>query len=87
MQNDVASLLFGATAMGSATIALIFLRYWTRTRDMLFAAFATAFGIFALSRVAASLLAADDDAIWAYGLRCAAFGIILFAVIAKNRTP
>jgi hypothetical protein len=86
MRNDVTTLLIGATAMGSATIALIFLRYWTRTRDSLFAAFAIAFGCFALSRVAASLLAADDDAVWAYALRCVAFGVILVAVISKNRS-
>lgn len=85
MRNDLATLINGATAMGSATIALIFVRYWFRSRDSLFAAFALAFGIFAASRVAASLLAADDHAVWAYALRCAAFGVILVAILAKNR--
>jgi len=41
--------------------------------------------VFAASRVAGSLLVADDHAVWAYALRCAAFGVILVAILTKNR--
>lgn len=86
MQTDeIAALLIGATAMGSATIALFFYRFWTHTHDRLFAAFALAFGIFSASRVAASLLQNEDSAVWAYALRSVAFAIILVAIVAKNR--
>lgn len=86
MQTEqITMLMIGATAMGSATISLIFWRHWIQTRDRLFAAFAVAFAMFAASRVAASLLAADDFAVWAYALRSVAFGVILVAIIAKNR--
>jgi len=75
--EQIVTLMNGATAMGSAAIALIFLRYWRRSRDRLFAAFAIAFGLFAASRIAASLFAAAEFDVLTYGLRCVAFIVIL----------
>ena len=41
--------VWGVLAMGSLVPALFFLRYWRSSRDRLFAFFAVAFGLMALS--------------------------------------
>ena len=78
--------LWGALAMGSATIALIFLRYWRRTHDRLFVFFAVAFAVMAFNWIG---LAFIDPGIelrhTLFLLRLAAFVIIIIAIIDKNR--
>ena len=84
----VAMVLFlgGMLAMGYLVAALFFLRYWRRTRERLFGAFAIALLILALQR---ALLAADiaivENQTWYYVLRLAAFVLILLAIVDKNR--
>lgn len=51
-------LIAGALAMGYWTVALFFLRYWTRTHDRLFAIFSGAFFILGCVRIA--LIVASD---------------------------
>lgn len=76
----------GAGSLASAAVALFFLRYWRSTGDRLFAMFALAFAVFAANRIA---LAAIDDASEAetlvYAARALAFGLLLAAIVDKNR--
>ena len=78
--------LSGAVAFGFLVCGLFFLRYWHRSRDDLFLAFALAFALLGLGQ---SILALADipteerGAI--YLIRLAAFMLILFAIYRKNR--
>jgi hypothetical protein len=72
--------------MGCLAVAIVFLRHWRRSLDRLFIAFAAAFGILALDY--AVLAVTRVGAEWrpyVFGVRLVAFGLILFAVIDKNR--
>jgi uncharacterized membrane protein HdeD (DUF308 family) len=72
--------------MGFLVAALLFLRFWTRTRDMLFAAFAAAFVLLATNQALVALIDVPrEERSWIYLLRIAAFGLIIAAVVWKNR--
>jgi membrane-associated PAP2 superfamily phosphatase len=78
--------LSGAVAFGFAMCALFFLRFWTRTRDGLFLAFAVAFLM--LGSVQAILALANfttEEQSSVYLIRLGAFLIIIFAIVRKNR--
>lgn len=78
--------LSGAVTFGFLLAGLFFLRFWRRTGDSLFLAFAVAFGLLGLGQ--ALLALADvpvEERSWLYLLRLAAFGIILAAIWMKNR--
>jgi hypothetical protein len=78
--------LSGAVTFGFLLAGLFFLRFWRRTADSLFLAFAVAFGLLGLGQ--ALLALADvpvEERSWLYLLRLAAFGIILAAIWVKNR--
>ena len=76
----------GLITMGFIVSGIFFLRYWTRTRDALFAAFAVAFWLLAANQ-ALLVIARDtlEERSWLYLLRLGAFVLILVAVVAKNR--
>ena len=77
--------LSGAVTMGFVVAALFFLRFWRRTRDRFFLAFAVAFLLLALNQALAQWLgAADERVMYTYLLRVLGFVIILFAIIDKN---
>jgi hypothetical protein len=76
----------GIMTAGYAMAGLFFLRFWWRTRDRLFAAFAWAFWLMALNQTVAGFSRhehAENSA--AYLLRLAAFALIMIAVLSKNR--
>ena len=78
--------LSGAVTFGFLLAGLFFLRFWRRTADSLFLAFAVAFGLLGLGQ--ALLALADvpvEERSWLYLLRLAAFGIIIAAIWMKNR--
>lgn len=78
--------LQGGTAVAAAAVALFFLRFHRQTGDRFFLLFAIAFVVFSLNRVV--LLALDDEseaATAVYVARAAAFGLIVFAIVDKNR--
>ena len=78
--------LSGTIVMGFVTAGLFFLRFWTRTRDGLFLAFALAFWLLGLMQ--ALLVFADipdEERSWLYLLRLAAFALILVSIGLKNR--
>lgn len=78
--------LSGAVAAGFFVAGLFFLRFWKRTRDSLFVAFAFAFWLLGLTQ---ALLALTDIPVeersWLYLLRLAAFSLILVSIGLKNR--
>jgi hypothetical protein len=78
------SFLNGAIAMGHATAALFFLRFWRRTSDRLFVLFAVAFFLLGLIHVGLVVFnqMAEDSGL--YSLRLAAYLIILAAIVDKN---
>ena len=78
--------LSGAITMGFVLAGLFFLRFWTRTRDGLFIAFALAFWLLGLMQ--ALLVFTDipvEERSWLYLLRLAAFALILVSIGFKNR--
>jgi H+/Cl- antiporter ClcA len=80
--------LAGAIVMGFAVAALIFLKFWRRTREGLFLAFA---GSFLLLGIAQALLTLGgiptEERSFVYLLRLAAFLLILGALWWQNRRP
>jgi len=76
--------LHGAIAMGMATAALFFLRFWRESRDRLFVFFALAFFILAFNRVLPLLAGLSTTSLIPYLVRLLAFGIILAAIVDKN---
>lgn len=76
----------GLITMGFLVSGLFFIRFWTRTRDPLFAAFAAAFWLLAANQ---ALLALSDlpveEKSWMYLLRLASFVLIILAIALKNR--
>jgi len=78
--------LSGAITMGFAVAGLFFLRFWKRTGEGLFVAFASAFWLLGLTQ---ALLTFTDIPVeersWLYLLRLAAFSLILASVWIKNR--
>ena len=76
----------GIITAGFLIIALFFLRFWVRTRDPLFVAFAAAYFLLALNQ--ALLVLSDiprEEQSWLYLLRLAAFALIILAIVNKNR--
>lgn len=80
------SFLSGVVALGSAAIALFFVRFWRATGDRFFALFALAFVVFAANRVVLLFERTHGgEGVDAYLLRLAAFALILVAIVDKNR--
>lgn len=78
--------LHGATSMGCIVAALYFLRFWKNTTERLFILFAIAFGVLALNRAALALTHPSAESTpYFYLARLAAFLLIAYAVIDKNR--
>ncbi len=76
----------GAIAMGYAVSGVYFLRFWKQTRDRLFGLFATAFLLLTVNRLLITLVGqASEVPTYLYLVRLAAFLMILWAVVDKNR--
>lgn len=84
--ETVFDFLSGAITMGFLVAGFFFLRFWKRTRDSLFLAFAAAFWLLGLGQ---ALLAFTEIPVeersWLYLLRLAAFSLILISIWRKNR--
>lgn len=75
----------GAMTAGFGVAGLFFLRFWVRTRDRLFLAFAAAFWLMALNQAVAGFSrVTEGEAGLAYLLRLAAFGLIIVAILSKS---
>jgi uncharacterized membrane protein HdeD (DUF308 family) len=77
--------LLGVIATTSITAAVFFLRFWKRTRDSLFLAFAVAFLIEGVNRIAVlEVERPNEGSPWTYVVRLIAFLIILAGILNKN---
>jgi len=77
--------LGGMITMGFLVAGVFFLRFWRRTGDRLFAAFAFAFWLLALNQAMISLLAGTTvNEGWAFLPRLIAFGLLILAILVKN---
>lgn len=78
--------LSGAITTGFLVAGFFFLRFWRRTHEGLFLAFAAAFWLLGLAQ---ALLTFTDIPVeersWLFLLRLAAFSLILVSIWKKNR--
>lgn len=78
--------LAGIATCASWGVAIFFLRFWTATRDRFFVLFAAAFLILSINWLLVAILQpATEVRPFFYMLRLAAFGLIIVAVVDKNR--
>jgi hypothetical protein len=83
---SIFAFLSGAVSFGFFIAALFFLRFWRRTGDSLFAAFAGAFALLGLNQALLVVInVPTEERSWVYLLRIAAFVLILTAIVRKNR--
>jgi hypothetical protein len=84
--DQVSAVFQGAVGMASGVAALFFLRFWRQTRDSFFLFFAGAFAIDALARFVLGLgELSEETQPLVYGARLITFGLIIVAIIRKNR--
>lgn len=76
----------GLITSGFVVAALFFLRFWLRSQDRLFLAFAGAFLLLAINQalLVVSGVAAEDQT-WLYLIRLAAFSLIVYGIWFKNQ--
>ena len=81
-------IMLGAIAAGSIAVSLFFFRFWRSTRDRFFLLFALSFLIEGVNRVVLyESVGLSEDAPVYYVIRLVAYGLILAAIIDKNRGP
>jgi hypothetical protein len=81
----ISAYVAGVLTLGFLTISLFFLKFWRRTKDRLFLAFAVAFALLAANAAVPVLLnIPSENQSYVYLLRLAAFGLIIAAVLRKN---
>jgi len=77
--------LLGVISTASLTVGLFFLKFWRRTRDPFFLAFAASFLVEAANRAFILFLANPSEASpWTYVVRLLSFLLILAAIFRKN---
>lgn len=82
----VSDFLGGATSMGFAIAALLFLKFWQRTREGLFLAFAAAFLLLGINQALLTLTRIPlEERSSLYLIRLAAFTLIIGALWWQNR--
>lgn len=75
----------GALTLGWLAIGVFFLKFWRRTGDGLFLAFAVAFALLAINQAVPVLFGVPSEHQgYIYLLRLAAFLLIILAVLRKN---
>jgi 4-amino-4-deoxy-L-arabinose transferase-like glycosyltransferase len=84
--------LTGSACILCLVAALLFLRFYRKTKDRLFIFFAAAFAILGINRIFFAMIDVNDEArTYLYLVRLAAFTLIIYAIIDKNlarkRTP
>jgi hypothetical protein len=78
----------GTIAAGYVVAGLFFTKFWRRTRDVLFLAFAVAFGLLALTQFLLTITEApNEERSWVYLFRLVAFVLIAVAIVHKNAGP
>lgn len=75
----------GAVSMGFLVCSLFFLRFWGRTRDELFLAFAVAFVLLSIGQALLALTGIPvEERSSIYLFRLGAFLLIILAIVRKN---
>ena len=75
----------GMITMGFVVGGVFFLRFWVKTRDTLFGAFALAFWLLALNQALPLLYGLQrEEQSWVYLLRVAGFSLIILSIVQKN---
>lgn len=78
--------LLGGIATASLLIGLFFFRFWRETRDTFFLLFALSFWLEGLHRfVANRYIGPEEDSPISYVVRIVAYGLIIAAIVQKNR--
>ncbi|HEX4269778.1 MAG TPA: DUF5985 family protein [Rhizomicrobium sp.] len=85
MMTALYFVLSGAVSACFLIAALFFMRFWVRTRDRFFLLFSVAFAIYAINQFVVGLASRSDFEPLFYLPRLATFGLIVLAVINKNR--
>lgn len=82
----VNAILVGAIGTASLVAALFFLRFWRTSRDRFFLFFALSFLIEGVNRIGLflSIGLTEDHPVY-YLVRLVAYGLILVAIVDKNR--
>ena len=81
-------IMVGAIAAGCIVVSLFFFRFWRSTHDRFFLLFALSFLIEGVNRVVLyESVGLSEDAPGYYIIRLIAYGLILAAIIDKNRGP
>ena len=79
--------LMGAVSMASFVAATFFLRFWRQTRDSFFLLFAIAFALDGGTRLVLALShVSDESEPLYYSARLVTFGLIIAAIVLKNRS-
>ena len=87
MSMPLFDFLSGAITLGFLVAGLFFLRFWRRTDDGLFLAFAIAFALLGLGQAVQALAnIPEEERSYIYLIRLAAFLLILAAIARKNRS-
>ena len=77
--------LSGAVTLAYLLSGVFFLRFWRKTSDRLFLAFAIAFALFAINQALAHVLDIyHEPTSFIYALRVLGFVLILAAIVDKN---
>ena len=85
MNSPLANFVSGVIAMGFLVCAAFFARFWSRTKDALFASFGLAFLLLAIAQSLVTMLSLPlEERSWLYLLRLAAFLLIIVAIMRKN---
>ncbi|MBV9251756.1 MAG: hypothetical protein JO227_21255 [Acetobacteraceae bacterium] len=85
MPPNTVPFLTGAVTMGYGIAGLFFLRFWVRSRDRLFLAFAGAFWLLTCQSAVAIIGSPDEPYSAWYLLRLGAYSLIIWGIFAKNR--
>lgn len=76
----------GALMICCLVAGLFFLKFWKKTHDSLFIKFAWAFFLLSFERLVLGYLgSANEPSELVYLIRLAAFMMIIYAIISKNR--
>lgn len=85
MSSELNAFLSGAITLGFLVASLFFARFWRRTRDGLFLAFAAAFALLGLNQallVFSGIPVEERSPL--YLIRLVAFLLIIVAIVRKN---
>ena len=83
----VKSFLLGGVALGSLAASLFFWKFWQVTADRFFLFFALSFAVETLGRTVLGLfILSEETEPLIYSFRLVSYGLILVAIVDKNRT-